>query len=276
MQKLGILIIRGSGGTGFERQKRFIKKVNKRLTKNGINTNQLVYEFIDWYEPMQSQQELLIERMFENKALKLRSKLLRRLLITNIADLINFGGKPNFPNQIYEHTQSLVYKSITRLQMQLNNNAPMIIIASSMGTEIINNYIWDRQHSGQNDPKGTTAFERFETLVGLFTFGNNIPIFSPSTKIEDLRPIQFPAQNILPEFKNIAIWENYYDKNDPLGYPIKFINKYYDDANVIDIQIAVGNLLSFWNILSHFGYWTSKKLQKRISDFIIEVLDDSN
>lgn len=276
MQKLGILVIRGSGKTGFERQQRFIEKVNKQLTKNGINPNQLVYEFIDWYEPMQSQQELLIERMFKNKALRLRSKLLRRLLITNIADLINFGGKPNFPNQIYEQTQFLVFNSISHLQKQLKENAPMIIIASSMGTEIINNYIWDRQRSGQNDPFGNTAFERFETLVGLFTFGNNIPIFSPSTKIEDLRPIQFPTQNILPELNNIAVWENYYDKNDPLGYPIKFINKYYDDANVKDIQIAVGNLLSFWNLLSHFGYWTSKKLQKRISNFIAKVIEETN
>lgn len=276
MTKLGILVIRGSGKTGFNRQQRFIDKVNKRLTKTGIYTHQLVYEFIDWYEPMQSQQVLLMERMLENKVLKLRSKVLRRLLITNIADLINYGGKPNITNQIYERTQSLVHKSIINLQTQLNKNAPLIILASSMGTEILNNYIWDRQHAGQNDPEGTTAFERFETLVGLFTFGNNIPIFSSSTKIEDLRPIRFPAQNILPELKNLAIWENYYDKNDPLGYPIKFINEYYANANVKDIQIGVGNLLSFWNILSHFGYWTSRKLQKRISDFMMKVIEETS
>jgi hypothetical protein len=273
MGKIGVLVIRGSGGTGFERQKKFINKVNKRLAKNGTDTNQLIYEYIDWYEPMQSQQELLLERMFANKELKLKSKILRKLLITNIADLINYGGKPNSPNQIYEKTQELVHNSINRLQKQLNKNAPMIILASSMGTEIMNNYIWDRQHEGPNDPKGATAFERFETLVGLFTFGNNIPIFGSSTKIEDLRPIRFPAKDILPELKDLAIWENYYDKNDPLGYPIKFINTYYTDANVTDIQIGVGNILSFWNILSHFGYWTSKKIEKRISEFIIKVME---
>lgn len=272
MEKLGILVIRGSGNSGFEPQKRFIKKVNSRLTKKGIDINQLVYEFIDWYEPMQSQQELLLERMFENKELKLKSKLLRRFLITNIADLINYGGKPNFPNQIYENTQSLLHDSIISLKKQLNENTPIIIIASSMGTEIINNYIWDRQHSRNNDPFGNTAFERFETLVGLFTSGNNIPIFASSTKIEDLQPIQFPIPNCLPEFKNLAIWENYYDKNDPLGYPIKFINEHYAEANVKDIQIDVGNMLSSWNILSHFGYWSSKKIQNRISDFMMKVI----
>jgi len=214
--------------------------------------------------------------MFSHPDLKLKSKLLRKFLITNIADLINYGGKPNLPNQVYEKTQLMLYNAIINLQNQLAANAPLIIIASSMGTEIMNNYIWDRQHAGENDPFGTTPFERFETLTGLFTFGNNIPIFSSSNTIEDLRPIEFPVQNILPIYKKLAIWENYYDKNDPLGYPIKFINEFYADANVKDIQIGVGNLLSFWNILSHFGYWTSGKLQKRISNFIIKVLEASS
>jgi hypothetical protein len=76
----------------------------------------------------------------------------------------------------------------------------------------------------------------------------------------------------LPEkFKNIAVWENYYDKNDPLGYPIKYINNKYNKANVTDIQIGVGNLISSWNILSHFGYWTSKKVEKKIASFIENV-----
>lgn len=273
MEKLGILVIRGSGSSGFERQEKFIHKVNRRIARSGIDTNQIVYEYIDWYEPLQGQQDILLKRMFDHPDIKLKSKNLRKLLISNIADLINYGGKPNLPDQAYEKTQLLLYNAIIKLQNQLVANAPLIIIASSMGTEIMNNYIWDRQHAGDNDPLGITAFERFETLVGLFTFGNNIPIFSSSITIEDLRPIEFPIRNTLPEYKNLAVWENYYDKNDPLGYPIKFINEFYDAANVKDIQIGVGNLLSFWNVLSHFGYWTSRKLQRRISTFIIKVLE---
>lgn len=273
MEKLGILVIRGSGSSGFERQKKFIKKVNKRLTKSGLNTNQIVYEYIDWYEPLQSQQETLLDRMFAHKELKLKSKMLRRFLITNIADLINYGGKPNFSDKVYENTQLMLYNSIIKLQSQVVENAPLIILASSMGTEIMNNYIWDRQQATENDPFGTTAFERFETLAGLFTFGNNIPIFSSSVEIDDLQPIQFPIKNTLSKLKDIAIWKNIYDKNDPLGYPIKFINENYALSNVEDIQVGVGNLISFWNILSHFGYWTSKKIQKRVSNFIIKVIE---
>lgn len=275
MKKLGVLIIRGSGGSGFDRQEKFIEKVNTQLAKSGVDVNQIAHEYIDWYGPLQNQQEILLERMFNHKELKLKSKLLRKFLFTNIADLINYGGKPNLSDDIYKKTQQLLHDSVVKLQSKVAENAPLVILASSMGTEVINNYIWDRQHPLVSDPFGNTAFERFETLVGLFTFGNNIPIFSSSTDVEDLRPIQFPAKNILPALSNLAVWENYYDKNDPLGYPIKFINEHYAAANMKDIQVGVGNLLSYWNILSHFGYWTSRKIRNRVSDFIKQVIEEA-
>jgi len=268
MEKLGILVIRGSGGTGFNRQQKFIDKVNKRLSKKGLDINNLAYEYIDWYEPLESQQVLLLDRMFNNPALSLKSKFLRKFLLTNITDLINYGGKTNMPDYAYVETHKKIHNSVISLKEKLPTDAPLVILASSMGTELMNNYIWDRQQAGDDDPFGNTAFERFETLVGYFTMGNNIPIFSSSSKIDNLRPIQFPADGMDEGLKELAVWENYFDKNDPLGYPIKFINSHYEAANVTDIQIGVGNLLSFWNILSHFGYWTSRKLQKRVSGFI--------
>lgn len=268
MEKMGILIIRGSGSTGFKRQQKFIDKINRKLEKKGIDIAKLIYEYIDWYEPLEDQQDLLLKRMFDPPELRLRSKALRNFLITNISDLINYGGKPNMPDHTYKETHIKVYVSVKNLQNKLPEDAPLVILASSMGTEIINNYIWDRQQVHGEDAYGKSPFERFETLVGFFTMGNNIPIFSTSHKLDDLQPIQFPAETMDPELKKLATWENYFDKNDPLGYPIKFINDHYANANVKDIQIGVGNILSFWNILSHFGYWTSKKLQKRVAGYI--------
>ncbi len=272
MENLGVLVIRGSGGTGFDRQQKFIDKMNRRLAKKGVDVQLIAYEFIDWYEPMQSQQDILLDRMFNNPNIGLKSKILRKLLMGNIADLINYGGKPNLPGQTYERTHLLVHNAVTKLQSRLVENAPLIVLASSMGTEIINNFIWDRQNARVDDPFGTTPFERFETLVGLFTFGNNIPIFSSFITIDDLRPIQFPIPGTSEPHKSMAVWENIYDKNDPLGYPIKFLNEYYAAANVKDIQVGVGNIISFWNILSHFGYWTSRKIRNRVGDFIAEVM----
>jgi len=59
-----------------------------------------------------------------------------------------------------------------------------------------------------------------------------------------------------------------------MGYPIKALNSKYAAANLTDIQINVGNLLTYWNLLSHFGYWRSKKLVRRIAGYIKNIMSD--
>lgn len=270
-KKLGVLIIRGSGESGFDRQDKFLKRLEKELTRRGVNSGSIQFEIIDWYEPLQVQQKSVLERM-QAANIKLKSILTRKLIISNIGDLINYGGKPNLPSHGYAETHKLVHKSMLSLKNILVGNAPLIILASSMGTEIINNYIWDRQQAAGPDPMGNSPFERFETLIGLFTFGSNLPIFAASHVIDSLVPITFPSPNLEPELLPKAIWENYYDKNDSMGYPIKPLNSNYANANITDIQINTGGVLTFWNLLSHFGYWKSKKLVKRIASYIQEVI----
>jgi hypothetical protein len=270
-KRLGLLLIRGSGESGFQRQKRFMERLEKDLTSRDIDSHLIQHEYVDWYEPLQESQESILDRM-EEKGICLKSRTTRNLIITNIGDLINYGGKPNFPSSTYQETHKLVHKSVVRLKNELIDKAPLVILASSMGTEIINNYIWDRQHAVGPDPLGNSAFERFETLVGLFTLGSNLPIFASSHNIDDLVPITFPSPRLAPEWVPKAVWENYYDKNDSMGYPIKAINDHYSNANVLDIQINTGGILTSWNLLSHFGYWNSKKLVNRIANYIQEII----
>ena len=91
--------------------------------------------------------------------------------------------------------------------------------------------------------------------------------------IDEILPIEFPSPLLSPHLKKAAVWENFYDKNDSMGYPIKPLNKHFEThANVRDIQINTGGILTHWNILSHFGYWRSRKLVRRIATFIEELL----
>ncbi|MCK4853979.1 MAG: hypothetical protein KAT31_06950 [Bacteroidales bacterium] len=269
-KKLGILVIRGSGESGFKKQEKFLGKIYKRLENEGFPTDQIHHEMVDWYGPLQVQQESALDRMYAAK-IKLRSRATRRLIVTNVGDLITYGGKPNTQSTGYEDTHKLVHKSMLALKNELEENALLIILAASMGTEIISNYIWDRQHATSPDPLGNSPFERFETLTGLFTLGNNFPIFAAAHDIDAMEPITFPPPNLAPNLLAKAVWENYYDKNDSMGYPIKALNSKYAVANVTDIQINVGNPLTFWNLLSHFGYWRSRKLAKRIAHYIKDV-----
>jgi hypothetical protein len=272
-KKLGILVIRGSGESGFKKQEKFLEKIYRRLEKKGIPSDQIHHEMVDWYGPLQVQQESVLDRMYAAK-IKLRSRATRRLIVTNIGDLITYGGKPNTQSNGYYDTHKLVHKSMLALKNELAENAPLIILAASMGTEIISNYIWDRQHATGPDPMGSSPFERFETLTGLFTFGNNFPIFAAAHDVDAMEPITFPSPDLAPDLLARAVWENYYDKNDSMGYPIKALNSKYAAANLKDIQINVGNFLTYWNLLSHFGYWKSRKLVKRLAQYIEDVVSD--
>ncbi|KPL13886.1 MAG: hypothetical protein AMS26_12755 [Bacteroides sp. SM23_62] len=272
-KKLGILVIRGSGESGFKKQEKFLGKIYRKLDKEGFPADQIHHEMVDWYGPLQVQQESALERIYAAN-IKLRSRATRRLIVTNIGDLITYGGKPNTQSNGYEDTHKLVHQSMLALKSMLAENAPLVVLAASMGTEIISNYIWDRQHATSPDPLGGSPFERFETLTGLFTFGNNFPIFAAAHDIDAMEPITFPSPNLAPNLLAKAVWENYYDKNDSMGYPIKALNSKYAAANLTDIQINVGNLLTYWNLLSHFGYWRSKKLVRRIAGYIKNIMSD--
>ena len=190
-------MIRGSGHSEFKKVELFSNRLNHQLSRAGMNPEQVAIEVVDWYGPLQEQQELILERM-KNARVRLKSKLTRQLIITNIGDLINYGGKPGFPHYGYEETHKLVHETLLRLKSQVHSNAPLVILAASMGTEIINDYILERQKSARDqlsDPLGSSPFERLETLTGLFTLGNNLPIFSrlPGTSMKSC-----PLSSLLP------------------------------------------------------------------------------
>jgi len=273
-KKLGLLMIRGSGHTGFKRQELFMGRLNQKLAKIGTDPEQVAHEVVDWYGPIQEQQDILLERM-KKARIRLKSKSTRQLILTNIGDLINYGGKPGFPHFGYDETHKKVHKSMLNLKNQLPENAALLIIATSMGTEIINDYIMDRQKASrdeQDDPMGKSPFERFETLTGLFTLGNNLPIFAASYHIDEIRPIEFPSPHLPTGLREVAVWENYFDKNDSMGYPLKPMNIHFKNHAILkDVSINSGGPFTFWNFFSHFGYWRSRKLVKRLAAYI-EVL----
>jgi hypothetical protein len=274
-KKLGLLLIRGSGDSGFKRQDLFMGRLKAKLASNGIDPELVAHEVVDWYGPIQEQQEIVLQRI-KKAGIRLKSKLTRQLIITNIGDLINYGGKPGFPHYGYEETHKKVHSTMLNLKKQLPENAPLMIIATSMGTEIINDYIQDRQIAARekkDDPFGNSPFERFETLTGLFTLGNNLPIFAASYQIDEIRPIEFPSPHLSPELKKVAVWENYFDKNDSMGYPLKPLNDHFKNHTVLkDFGINTGGPFTSWNFLSHFGYWRSRKLVNRLASFIKVLL----
>lgn len=270
-KKLGVFLIRGAGKRGSKEQKRFVEKLNKILTSSGVDTGLIHYEYADWYGPTQDNQELLFER-FKNSGADMKAWTLRRFVLYLISDTVAYIGEPNKKSTTYNHTHAMIHKSMVNMMNNLEDCAPLIILASSLGTEIISNYIRDRQLHGDPDPLGKTPFERMETLTGIFMFGNNNAIYIPAYEIDEVKPFQFPPEQLADKYKSIAYWGNFYDRDDPLGYPLKPINQYFRDMVTEDVQMNAGNLLTSWNAASHLGYWKSGKLRKRVAVYLKKVL----
>jgi hypothetical protein len=189
-----------------------------------------------------------------------------------VSDIVAYLGKPNVAGTAYQDTHLQIHKSLLSMQDKLIPNAPLLIIASSLGTEIISNYIYDRQRTPGENGFGDTPFERLETLTGMVMLGNISPLYFPSYAIDELKPFTFPPVQLPERYKKVSYWGNFYDKNDPLGFPIKPVNRNYNTANVEDVQLNAGGWIISWNAASHLGYWKSRAVLKRTTKLIKDVI----
>ena len=56
-------------------------------------------------------------------------------------------------------------------------------------------------------------------------------------------------------------WDNFFDRDDVLGWPLSPLSESYDQL-VKDHEINAGGIFSSWNPWSHGKYWTDKQVIK--------------
>ncbi len=67
------------------------------------------------------------------------------------------------------------------------------------------------------------------------------------------------------------VWENYYDEDDPLGWPLQALSDGYDNL-VKDIEVNAGNIFTSWNWFSHLGYWADEDVQTPLADHLRSLM----
>ena len=121
------------------------------------------------------------------------------------------------------------------------------------------------------DPIGTTdprdKFRRLKTLRYLFTSGCNIPIFIAGRPENKIKPVTVGARGW--NFR----WENYYDPDDVLGWPLHPINAAYRSAVAVDKAINVGGPLSSWTPMSHSAYWDDRDFLRPVEKALRTLLE---
>ena len=239
---------------------------------------------------------------------------LRRYVIEGLGDAAAYQKTNDHGHVIYFNVQNDIHKKIrefdTRNRALQQETCRLIFIAHSLGSHIVSTFIWDVNKLKQRpeaymkawhkpdsaavalwkelNPETATPFRRLDTLAGLVTIGSNIPLFTFPYGSAGILPISaaptdddhtaykpaFPGPALPPEVSNKARWLNFYSRRDVLGYPVKPLNRLFQQASCIeDICVESESLLSklipFWSCVSaHTGYWTNKTVLDRTADLI--------
>jgi len=256
-KKIVILTVPGIGTKEVGYSRDFEKDV-RRFTKKQLSKNLRFVETRPFsVTDVDQNQDALFRRLdAQNKLGGILSP--RKFVIEAFGDGVTFERDAAAPNSNYRRIHEYMKAQIEQANELLNEGDSFVILAASMGVHVLSTYIWDADHN-----KGIFAVQPAEdnqnlrNLDYLATIGCNLPLFVsglPETKI-----IAFEKRN--PHFS----WDNYYDRDDILGWPLKQMSPSYD-ALVTDHEINTGLYVG-----SHVKYWDDNDFTKPFSEKINEL-----
>lgn len=258
-KELGVAIIHGIGSPDTDFADGLIAELRDRVT----HSERIAFCAIHWADVLRARQKEYIDRARASNDLDYM--LLRRFLVSSIADATAYRRVDDDVRSTYGRIHEIVRDGIAHLfqdeDLLAGRVKPLVVLAHSLGGQIMSNYIWDIQKNRPIVPPGQNRFERMRTLRGIITFGCSIPLFTFA--LRRVVPIRLPEA---------ARWINYYDPDDVLAYPLKPINQAYRRTVSRDVAINVGSPISSWNPASHTAYWTDNSFTKPVARFLSRLL----
>jgi hypothetical protein len=269
---LGVLLVHGMGSVTDDFAHDTITELRERICGKGLNCDDIAWQSVYW-APILSPREtqLWVDLAAEHD---LNWAKMRKFFVNGFGNTVAYQTAQDRPESIYQRIHTTVLDSLRELQTKLGGaDKPLVVIAHSLGSVIMSNYIWDRQKGKDAARYGTTALERMETLAGLVTLGTNIPLFTLAHS--QVNSIAFPPPGLPEKLKKKAKWLNMYDSDDVLGWPLKPLSLSYAEAVTEDLEVNVGNILSSWNPANHAAYWVDDTVTKPIAYLLSSILEAS-
>jgi len=247
-----------------EIQKKLSKKIGRKVWNDRVHV-----EVIQYQKYFQDNENKVWKNM---NAYPLDGGWLRRFLLFGFADAgsLEYSGHRN--QVVYKKVQKSIASALDNCFMQLGSqHKPVIIIAQSLGCQVISNYIWDFQHNlgifknqNNNLSEEQLLFRKLHSCDYLVTTGCNIPLFVSG--LDKIKCFKKPNENFT--------WHNFYDKDDVLGWPLSPLSKSFRNCVDLDQQINSGGIFTSWQPFSHGEYWGDKSVLKHLSrkmKLILEV-----
>ncbi len=256
MSKVAVITIHGMGNTPANYADELKNKLQATLAPEW---SQISFQSVYYQNLLQSSQS----RVFEDTKRHISGKELREFLLYSFSNTASLESSRGEVKGAYVQAQMQVMDALRKAYAELGGQpARVVIIAQSLGGQVLSNYIWDAQHPGRSGvwrniadylqvDAHEQAFLKLSSLYRLFTTGCNIPILVAGHG--DIQPLAPPN----PDFR----WFNFYDADDVLGWPLQPLSAAYENL-VEDIPSNVGQgiqgWLTSWNPLSHSNYWSDR------------------
>ena len=270
--RLGVLIIHGMG----DQTRRFADAISAdlehRLADKGVPAETVFFCPLFWADVLETRETDLFE--LERRSADLAWIELRGFVVHNLADALAYRRAGHEAGAVYDAVHETIRMKLRAAAQEFGDDTPVVLLAHSLGGAIMSDYIWERQ-KGRLEGEG--AMERLANLLGIVTFGSNIPLFTLA--LPAVQPILLPSDELAPgldSVRPVIEWHNYLDKDDVLGWPLAQVYGPRKDGKpgpkIVDHLINVGGLTTSWNPLCHAEYWTDRNFTGPVTDQIERVL----
>ncbi len=262
LKDIAIITIHGMGKTSPDYYMSLERKL-KRYIGTKIWEERVHLESVYYQKWLQCRQEDYWNDIDDEYNLKW--DFLRKFMLFSFSDAGAIEHSLRGEQKLYKNIHHEIATAFDNSLVKLGDpSKPVIVIAQSLGGQQISNYIWDagkgkRYFENQNDLSSEQLkFRKLKSCIALITTGCNIPIFNSG--LEKPEVFERPNDNF--------VWNNYFDKDDVLGYPIKLMSESFNKDWITDSKVGVGGLIKGWNPACHTEYWTDKDVLKPIADII--------
>lgn len=270
MKEVALITIHGMG----EFKKKYFEDLENKL-KNNLNDewNKISFQNVQYAPLLQAPQNELWRDMRDSKNNNdLDFTKLRKLFLFGFGDAASLEHSAHRDAIKYIEVQKEIQRALGSAYIELgeDNTKPVVIIAQSLGSQIISNYLWDAHEDNNKyifeNTVGIEAnklkFMRLKSLHNLITTGCNIPLFISGLEKKNRKCFKRPNA----KFK----WDNYYDQDDILGWPLKQLGASFNIVN--DCDINAGGIFTSWNPFSHGEYWSDNDVVRPLTNILLNHL----
>ncbi len=259
---LALLTLHGMGRQGEEYDAPLRAGLRREL--GAARYERIAFAAVHYQPLLEPRQEAVWREM--RAAARLDWRELRRFLLFYLSDVATYQYRPAAPESAYLAVHGEIRAALARLREEHGagepGGPPLVAVAHSLGAAVLSDYLWDAQRGkGLYAGKKAAPWERMAGLRLLVTTGCNIPLFVAG--LERIEAIDPPG----PGFA----WWNLYDRDDPLGWPLRplstgFANA-YDRVVTGDVEIDVG-----LTPLGHSKYWQDRDVARFLAGKLAALL----